>query len=194
MTRTQNAESDLLRSYQIRDPSQQNYECFLWEAARATTAAPIFFDKISLKASGATFVDGAMRLNNPIYELVREAERIFHQQSIGCIVSVGTGWTNSASLANSKLHNIAAACAKIALDAQGKADEFLHDSFGTELWKAKKYFRFNVEQGMQDVKLDEWKATEKMAAMTAAYLSRKDKAEEVQSCARCLLNPSPLIC
>jgi hypothetical protein len=152
----------------------------------------MFFDKISLKASGATFVDGAMRLNNPIYELIREAERVYPQHDIGCVVSIGTGWVSPASLDNAKLRHVVAACAKIALDAQGKADEFLHDSRGTELWKAKKYFRFNVEQGMQDVKLDEWSEMERMDAMTTAYLSRKDKANEVQSCARCLLDPSPL--
>ena len=194
VTRAQNSQYELLRSYQIEEPSQRNYKCFLWEAARATTAAPLFFDKITLSDSGAVFVDGAMRLNNPIYELVREAERINHPASIGCILSLGTGWSNPTSLEDPKLHNLVRACAKIALGAQEKAEEFLHDSRGTELWKAKKYFRFNVEQGVQDIKLNEWKESEKMDAMTTSYLSRKDKAEELQACARSLLNPSPLIC
>lgn len=140
------------------------------------------------------FVDCAMRLNNPVYEVVREAERISQPLSIGCILGLGTGWSDSISLEDPKLHNLVRACRKIALDAQQKAEEFLHDSRGTELWKAQKYFRFNVEQGLQDVKLNEWKESEKMDAMTTSYLSRKDKAEKLRACARNLLNPSPLIC
>ena len=193
MTRAQNSQYELLRTYQTQDPSQRNYECFLWEAARATTAAPMFFDRITLNKGGAVFVDGAMRLKNPIYEVVREAERISQHLSIGCILSLGTGWSNPISLEDSKLHNLVRTCGKIALDAQQKADDFLHGSRGTELWKAQKYFRFNVEQGLQHVKLNEWKESEKMDAITTSYLSRKDKAEESQACARNLLNPSPLI-
>lgn len=91
------------------------------------------------------------------------------------------------SLLNPKAHRIALACVKIASDAQGKADEFLAGDLGTRLWKEKRYFRFNVEQGLQDIQLEEYKEKEKMAAMTTAYLSRKDRGEEILECAKRLL-------
>ncbi|KAI9758370.1 MAG: hypothetical protein M1835_000598, partial [Candelina submexicana] len=183
---------DLLRSYSTSDPSQENYDCHLWEAVRATSAAPTIFEKITLKASGTDFVDGAFYLNNPIYELMREAKRVYPGSNVGCVLSLGTGWPNPTSLESPSLSNLAQACAKIAVDAQRKAEEFLHDDTGKELWKGQKYFRFNVEQGVQGVKLDEWKEVKTLEANTKAYLARSDKAEELRKCAKSLINPTPL--
>lgn len=96
------------------------------------------------------------------------------------------------SLQSSKAHSVVQACVKIALDAQSRAEEFLADNLGTRLWKAKKYFRFNVEQGLQDIQLEEYKEMERMGAMTVGYLSRKDKAEEIRECAKSLLYPNAM--
>jgi hypothetical protein len=190
VTRTHTTQRELLRSYEIRNPGQQNYDCSIWEAARATTAAPLFFKKISLKAGGATFVDGAMRLNNPIYELAREAEHLYPSRRIGCIVSIGTGWPKRTSIHGSKLHNIAQACVHITLDAQGKAEEFVNDKDGKELRRAQKYFRFNVKQGLQDIEIEEWKKMEEMDAMTTDYLSQANNAKQIDRCAQALISSS----
>jgi hypothetical protein len=76
------------------------------------------------------------------------------------------------------------------LDAQGRAEEFLADDLGTQLWKDKKYFRFNVEQGLQDIELEEYKQIDRMIALTNAYLGRKDKGEEIGECAKQFLPPT----
>ena len=192
VTRTHTTQRDLFRSYHIRDPNQQNYDCTIWEAARATTAAPLFFKKISLTSGGATFVDRAIRLKNAIYELVREAEHLYPSRSIGCIISIGTGWPKWTSIHSLNLHNITQACVEIALDAQGKAEDFMNDTTGKELRKAGKYFHFNVEQGMQDIEIEEWKQMEKMDAMAMDYLSLAESAEQVERCARALIKSSPV--
>ena len=135
-------------------------------------------------------MDGAIRLNNPIYELAREAERLYPSRRIGCIVSIGTGWPKRTSIHGSKLHNIAQACVQIALDAQGKAEEFVNDKDGKELRRAQKYFRFNVEQGLQDIEIEEWKRMEEMDAMTTDYLSQANNAEQIERCAQALISSS----
>ena len=131
-----------------------------------------------------------MRRNNPIYEIVREAKRIRPDPIFGCIVSIGTGWLDPVSLHSSKALKVVQACVDIAFDAQSIADEFLADDLGTRLWETKKYFRFNVEQGLQDIQLDEYEKMDTIRAMTDLYLSRKDKAEMIQDCAHNLLDPS----
>jgi len=120
--------------------------------------------------------------------MVREAKRIWADLAVGCLVSIGTGWPNVVSLKSSKALSVVQACVDIAFDAQSVAEDFLADDLGTRLWENKKYFRFNVEQGLQDVQLDEYKKMEIMRAMTNGYLSRRDKAEMVRECARNLLN------
>jgi patatin-like phospholipase/acyl hydrolase len=64
----------LLRSYKSRKIGHSNYNCFVWEAIRATSAAPLFFEPITLKSSKATFVNGGIRANNPISQISSEAE------------------------------------------------------------------------------------------------------------------------
>src|SRR5437667_6438485 len=76
-TRVQNASATLLRSYETTDPGESDYVCEVWEAARATSAAPLFFAPFRIERLGLTLVDGALRLNNPINEVISEAHRIY---------------------------------------------------------------------------------------------------------------------
>ena len=141
---------------------------------------------------GSAFADGGLRRNNPIYEVVREARRICPDPVFGCIVSIGTGWTDPVTLQSSKVLSIVQACINIAFDAQSVADDFLADDLGFQLWKAKRYFRFNVEQGLQDIQLDEYEKMDRIRAMADNYLSRKDNAERIRECAHSLLDPGTL--
>lgn len=63
--------------------------CFTWEAARATSAAPLFFPPAVIE--GVRLVDGGMSYNNPIELAVEQAEKIWPNRPIDLILSVGTG-------------------------------------------------------------------------------------------------------
>lgn len=54
----------LLRSYTNPLQMPELPDIKLWEAARATSAAPMFFKR--LEVNGQTFVDGGLQANNPI--------------------------------------------------------------------------------------------------------------------------------
>lgn len=84
----QNSNTQRLRSY--HSTLEEPIACAIWEAARATSAAPTFFEKITFEC-GTTFRDGALRDNNPIFQLVDEAKYVFPGQEISTIVSLGTG-------------------------------------------------------------------------------------------------------
>jgi hypothetical protein len=69
---------------------QKVYECKMWEAGRATSAAPTYFSSLTL--DGDELVDGGVALgNNPVKEAIKEAGRIWHGRPIGLLVSLGTG-------------------------------------------------------------------------------------------------------
>ena len=84
---------ELLRSYPA--PGRDAIKCEIWEAARATSAAPTFFKEIKIKHSGGAtlrFVDGALKCSNPVAILMEEAEKAFGgDKQLGCIVSLGCG-------------------------------------------------------------------------------------------------------
>ncbi|EMT68942.1 Calcium-independent phospholipase A2-gamma [Fusarium odoratissimum] len=174
VTRGINSRPDVLRSYISSHPTQENYKCSIWEAASATAAAPTFFDPVKL-AGGELFCDGGMRRNNPIDEAVnelnRELERGWSGRSLGCLVSIGTGVVEAAKISTS-VTTLIKAVVKILTDSEDTAEEFVKSPFGRQLESSGRYFRFNVPQGLQTLKLDEWKETEKLNAATTEYLSK----------------------
>jgi predicted acylesterase/phospholipase RssA len=64
----------------------------IWQAARATSAAPAFFPpaRVDIPAPAGWYVDGGLRANNPSWEAILEGKA--HWAARKCfIVSVGTG-------------------------------------------------------------------------------------------------------
>lgn len=132
----------LLRSYDTK--RGERYPAFpgkIWEAGRATSAAPTFFKplvyedppdsnsteeatdssaaeeptegvateespaevKISKPRRFHTYSDGATIANNPTFEAIMEACRLWEPSAIDCIVSLGTGPEGTHTLGNASL-------------------------------------------------------------------------------------------
>lgn len=67
-------------------------DCPIWQACRATSAAPTFVPPMAIGNPPVTYVDGGMGYNNPIRALVEESSHMWpSNRKIGCIVSIGTG-------------------------------------------------------------------------------------------------------
>lgn len=65
----------------------------IWEACRATSAMPSYFEPIDIGDKGVqeTFVDGGLGYNNPVEQVVEEARLLFPGRKVACVVSIGTG-------------------------------------------------------------------------------------------------------
>ncbi|EMT67046.1 Calcium-independent phospholipase A2-gamma [Fusarium odoratissimum] len=74
----------------------------IWEVARATTAAPRYFE--SIKIRGRKFLDGGMVANNPALIAIREIHNL-HGLVPALFVSIGTGLKISADAQNNGLAN-----------------------------------------------------------------------------------------
>jgi predicted acylesterase/phospholipase RssA len=68
-------------------------KCAIWQAARATSAAPSFFKEISIGTPppGMKYVDGGLGYNNPSQVALNEAQRLWPTGKHFCLVSIGTG-------------------------------------------------------------------------------------------------------
>jgi len=175
-----------LRSYSsMKEPA---LGCSIWEAGRATSAAPSFFDPVKI-SNGATLRDGGLLNNNPILQLMDELNVEFPGQKIACVVSVGTGVGQTKVLGKS-LISVAKACASIATDTNATAQQFKR-SFASESQPLhNRYFRFEVEQGLQGVGLEEWKQMDLIFSVTNAYLD--DRREELKDCVTILQESTPM--
>lgn len=174
------------RSFQNESPN-----CKIWEAGRATSAAPTFFKRISIADEhglSLDFIDGGLGCNNPTARILAEAKHIFKDRYISTVVSVGTGQAKTIALPKpgfgqkvlpldvvSVLKKIATDCERIAQDMAGRfeADPGV-------------YFRFNVDQGLQNVGLGDWEKLNDVAAHTHAYMRLHDNSQRADNAARAM--------
>lgn len=183
----------LIRNYKTARIGHIDHDCTLTEALRATTAAPLYFEPITFKSSGVTFVDGGIRVNNPIDEVKNEAVNLWPDRAIGCLVSIGTGVTLPPGLdtkGNARLHQILKSLAHIATDANNKAREFVQRDDGKKLRNGGKYYRYSVPQGMDEVQLKNFEEFPYLEAATLPYVQDMDYI--IEQCAAALANPTPL--
>jgi predicted acylesterase/phospholipase RssA len=133
----------LFRTYNTLDYPAMN--CTIWQAGRATSADPTFFEQIEVGLSGIEeeFVDGGISHNNPTAYLLSEAKVLFPHRQIACIISLGTGQPHTISIPKPSLRNrfpLSDAIQGMVTDCE-KTHQFFADHFsGT----ANLYFRFNV--------------------------------------------------
>ncbi|KAK3986887.1 hypothetical protein QBC44DRAFT_401512 [Cladorrhinum sp. PSN332] len=164
-------------------------EIKIWEAARATTAASTFFKPQEL-GSGADrgfYVDAALGVNNPVEELITEANKHFGSgRRLGCVVSIGTG-TRKIKLerAETGLKNahqsfgffrgLVGALKSISTGGEDHHRRILEK---LEDWE-NAYFRFNVPDVADKVRLEEYAKMQELKKMTTQYLSLSDTVEDI---------------
>lgn len=132
----------------------------IWQVARATSAAPTYFEPP--KTGDLEYLDGGMGANNPCEELYDEVRRM-NNDSYNCvrvIFSVGTGKNKKAARFRGK----GSQGVRRYLNIINWAKKWASDSQQAHLRMMKtqqrdkfSYFRLNVEEGLDEMKLDEWR-------------------------------------
>ncbi|THV03678.1 FabD/lysophospholipase-like protein, partial [Dendrothele bispora CBS 962.96] len=185
----------IFRTYKLLGNSDAS--CKIWQAARATTAAPTFFKRISIPGVGGieeTFIDAGIRCNNPTGQVREEAKRLFGEdRTVGVLVSIGTGHPGTIGLSKpdvfqrllpSQLINT---LKNIATDCESVADQ-LASQYGER--EDSIYFRFNVTHGVGQISLEEWKKIPDIVTHTRAYLQEPRISAYVDSVVQRLCDPS----
>jgi patatin-like phospholipase/acyl hydrolase len=164
----------LFRSYKVYDVGTYEEEMKVWQAGRATSAAPTFFKRLEIGPKNAKeeFVDGGLGSNNPTKKLLEEIVRIYEDRDVSCIVSIGAGRANIMEYRTPGFWgkavpmNLVDNLKKMATDCE-QTDEDLSKRF---LKRPGVYFRFNVEHGLENIGLEEWKELGNITAKTNEYL------------------------
>lgn len=127
-------------------------DCYIWQACRATSAAPTFFPSVTI--DGQQYVDGALGYNNPIRPMLDEASHIWGgKRPIGCIMSVGTGLPRLGTVGEGV--TLAKTLKEMATDTQTVANEFKNEMIAQFGPDQQVYFRFNVERGLETLGLED---------------------------------------
>jgi predicted acylesterase/phospholipase RssA len=90
----------IFRSYVVE--GEPRTRCTIWQAARATTAAPTFFAPMPIDNPRPTiiYIDGGLGNNNPSRLALAESRRIWGAEAKVCLVSIGTGQRPATSIVN----------------------------------------------------------------------------------------------
>jgi predicted acylesterase/phospholipase RssA len=161
----------------------------IWEAARATTAAPSFFkgQKLGKGPDARTYIDAAIGANNPVEYLLKEAADEFGSgRRLGCVVSIGTG---TRSLQLNGLPTLRETLAYYgglfkALKSTATDCEETHRQLQSRLRPFPgSYFRFNVPKAAEEVKLHEYKKMPQLKASTAKYLATEAVSMQIEQVA-----------
>lgn len=161
-------------------------DCAIWQACRATSAAPTFFPPMEIGTPPIAYVDGGLGYNNPIRALMEEVSHLWPNKKIGCIISVGTGVPESSDIGR-KIRPLFETMKKMSLDTEKIAREFKEEIMSRYSGK-NVYFRFNVQQGLGQIGLEEWKQMDRTKVATQDYLN--GQWQQIDLCASQIVNPS----
>ncbi|XP_077452838.1 calcium-independent phospholipase A2-gamma isoform X2 [Stigmatopora argus] len=144
----------------------------LWQAIRATSAAPGYFQEFPLGSD--LHQDGGLLINNPTALAIHESKCLWPNVPLDCVVSVGTGRLETAGKASSgtytslktKITNVISSATDTE-EVHAMLDGFL---------PADAYFRFNPHLS-EDISIDD-NRQEKLNLLRAEGLRYLDRNEE----------------
>jgi len=180
----------LIRTY--RGPANQIDDCGVWEAARATTAIPTYFEPITIGKPGTALrcIDGGFGQNNPVSQVCEEASAIFPGRRVSCLISIGCGQTSTIHIpipgflqrAGIFSDHVIRAAKQMAIDC-----EETHQKTARSFAEGPGiYFRFNVERGLEDVEFEEWKKINNISSHTKHYMMMQETNRMLDSAVHAL--------
>ncbi|KAK9386009.1 hypothetical protein V1515DRAFT_587668, partial [Lipomyces mesembrius] len=171
-----------LRSYALSD--EPNIPASICQAALATSAATTFFEPVRI--GNRTFADGGLGANNPVDEVEDEATNIWCPESadlkplVKCFLSIGTGNPGIKAFEESLVKFLALTVVGIATETEETEKRFI--AKWRKHYDENRYFRFNVDQGLQDIGLDEYEQQGAMESATERYLVNQAQKNRVRDC------------
>lgn len=180
-----------LRDYDFPGRPQDKLETTIVEAALATSAAATFFDRAQIGVR--FFRDGGTGANNPIEQVWIEAGYIWNDDDdvqlndiVGRVLSIGTGDPGMIKFSENGWTIFSKTLVKIATDTEEKAGNFEHVNRVLLNPPDKQYYRFNVQQGLQGVGLQEFKLEAQIKTATEEYLEKRTQEIEIRAYAKIL--------
>lgn len=171
-----------LRSYTL--PDESKIPATICQAALATSAATTFFEPVRI--GNRTFADGGLGANNPVDEVEGEAANIWCSESgdlkplVKCFLSIGTGNPGIKAFEESMFKFLGQTVVGIATETEETEKMFI--AKWRKHFDENRYFRFNVDQGLQVIGLDEYKKQGAMEAATDRYLINQAQKNRVRDC------------
>jgi hypothetical protein len=178
-----------------------------WEVARATSAAPTYFKEIKIKTRNGTttHIDGGFgSANNPAMHAWREVCQMSGniENPIALTISIGTGMSQRVSpFGSNRFLGKWGAFFRFTTHIASDSEQTHQNMFGIHdvPSRRERYHRFNVDQGLESVRLGEWETRQqsleteyitinKIETATNTYLQKTEVQERLRHFAEILVD------
>ncbi|KAG8720189.1 hypothetical protein FRC09_009986 [Ceratobasidium sp. 395] len=172
----------IFRSYQ--GPGNQMPNCPIWQVLRATMAHPELFKSFQIGDKSTVsewLVGGDVACSNPTWHVLAEFSVLYPDRHVASIVCIGAGHARTIQIPKpNPLHhlmptNVLMAMKNIATDSERVAQE-IAARFQTT---SNVYFRFSVDQGMQDARMSRWQEKSEVVAHTRTYMQKAEVNRQI---------------
>ncbi|KAG8703714.1 hypothetical protein FRC09_003995 [Ceratobasidium sp. 395] len=177
----------VFRSYQ--GIANQMPNCPIWQVLRATMAHPELFKSFQvgeMSGNPERLVGGDIACSNPTPYVLAEFSVLYPELQVASIVCIGAGHARTIQIPKpNPLHrlmpvNVLLAMKDIATDSERVAQDMASRFQST----SDVYFRFSVDQGMQDARMSRWQGKGEVAAHTRSYLLKAEVNGQIDRAAR----------
>lgn len=133
-----------------------------------------------------SFADGGLGANNPVEETEGEATNIWCggtgdlKPLVKCFISIGTGNPGVKAFEDSMIKFLGQTLVEIATETENTERKFVDRWAGH--FDKKRYFRFNVDQGLQNIGLDEYQRLGDIEAATEGYITHRERKFRLRDC------------
>ncbi|CAE7095330.1 unnamed protein product [Rhizoctonia solani] len=168
----------MFRSYSV--PTNPGPDCTISNALYATMAHPDLFKGIDIVHSGVSqsFIGGEIGCSNPLVHVLTEVKRLYPDRHVACVLSIGAGHARMIQVPDPsrwyRTRDVVVA-KDMAMDSERVAEEVGLRFQG----RGGVYFRFNVDQGMQNIKGGSWERLGEAMQHTEAYLQKNETNQKL---------------
>ncbi|CAE7111347.1 unnamed protein product [Rhizoctonia solani] len=160
-------------------------DCTIWEALYATMAHPDLFKSIEIIDSSIpqSFVGGEIGCCNPLTHVLNEVKRLHPERHIACIISIGAGHARTIQVPSpSRWYRIqdVVVMKDMATDSERVAEEMTLRFQDT----SNVYFRFNIDQGMQNMKDGSWEKMGEAVQHAMVYMQKSETSQKLEGAVR----------
>ncbi|CUA77372.1 Kinesin light chain [Rhizoctonia solani] len=173
----------IFRSYPVTTNSGPN--CTIREALRATLAHPDLFEgtEITYHSVSQSFVGGDIGCSNPLAHVLTEVERVWPTRKVTSIISLGAGHARTIQMlkpSSWQRTQDVIVMKDMATDSERVAEEMSVRFQGT----SGVYFRFNVDQGVQDMEHGSWERLGEAMQHAKGYLQKNETNQMLEEAVR----------
>lgn len=182
----------VFRSYVEPGTVDMHDHCTIWECIRASTAAPTYFPETIIDSM--PYSDGGLTANNPAELACADADRIWNNRAIGCLVSLGTGFESAVNVSTQwRMYGFVTRDIPSIATSTRAVDEAMGRRFRQISGENRRYFRFDPSDIRNKVDMDAHREIDlqRLLSLTSAWLQGHKQQEDCVAAATALEALSP---